>query len=140
MMTGMDAGGLVRADFGNLKAITVPQVIPAPNRAWSAAEWNSIQQGFIASEMEERWLALVEGDRLYIHRSWTGYGIYEAQFAQVKDDWHIVEAVVEGNEQTYGRGSDEYETGFLELTIRNVLLNDWDEELWRALRRIRWPG
>jgi hypothetical protein len=139
-MIGMEPHGLVRADFGNLHAITAPQLIPAPDRAWSADEWTSIQQGFVATEMEKRWLALVEGDRLYIHRSWTRYGIYEAQFARVTEGWHIVEAVVEGNHQRYGRGSDEYETGFLELTIRNVLLNDWDDELWRGLRRIRWPG
>jgi hypothetical protein len=61
---------------------------------------------------------LVERDRLYLHRSWTGHGVYEAQFARVKDGWHIVEAVVEGNELTYRRGSDEFETGSLELVIR----------------------
>jgi hypothetical protein len=136
MMTGMEAHRLVRADFERLHAIASPQLIPAPERAWSATEWNSIERGFRASEMEERWLALVEGDRLYLYRSWTGYGIYEARFAQVTDVWHIVEAVVEGNDLTYRRGSDAYETGFLELIIRGVLLDEWDDELWQAIQRI----
>ena len=87
--------------------------------------------------MEERWLALVENDRLYLHRSWTGYGVYEAHFAQVEDSWRIVEAVVEGDDVTYRRGSDEYETGFLKLFICGVLLNEWDDELWQTVQRMR---
>jgi hypothetical protein len=87
--------------------------------------------------MNERWLALVENDRLYLHRSWTGYGVYEAQFAQVEDSWRIVEAVVEGNGVTYGRGSDGYETGFLKLLICGVLLDEWDDELWQKIQRMR---
>jgi hypothetical protein len=136
MMTGMEVPGLVRADFEPLHAITSPQPIPAPDRVWSSIEWNAIQRGFRASEMEERWLALVENDRLYFHRSWTGFGVYEAQFAQVDDSWRIVAAVVEGDGERYRRGSDEYETGFLELLIRGVLLDEWDDELWESLRRM----
>ena len=51
-------------------------------------------------------------------------GAYEAQFAQVEGGWRIVEAVVEGDDVTYRRGSDEHETGFLKLVISGVLLNE----------------
>jgi len=31
--------------------------------------------------MDDRWHAYVVDCRLYLHRSWTGYGVFEAQFA-----------------------------------------------------------
>jgi hypothetical protein len=53
--------------------------------------------------MDDRWDAYVEADQLFLHRSWTGLGIYEAQFAEADGGWRICEAVVAGDGTTYRR-------------------------------------
>jgi len=42
-----------------------------------------IRLGYIPSIMDEKWFILMEEDRLYAHRSWTGLGVYEAAFTPV---------------------------------------------------------
>ncbi|MFC7740385.1 hypothetical protein ACFQXA_04630 [Nocardiopsis composta] len=46
--------------------------------------------------MDDKWHALVEGDRLHLHRSWTGHGVYEADFAADGAGRRIVRARGEG--------------------------------------------
>lgn len=35
-----------------------------------------IKEGFLPKEMEDKWFMYYEDDKLFIHRSWTGYCIY----------------------------------------------------------------
>jgi hypothetical protein len=99
-----------------------PQSIPPPSKRWTQAEWTQIKQGFVPAAMEDKWFAFVEDDRLYLHRSWTGFGVYEAQFASEDRGWAIAEALVAGDHDTYRRGSDAYESLQLELLIDAGLL------------------
>jgi hypothetical protein len=91
--------------------------------------------------MEEKWDAFVEGNRLYLHRSWTGNGIYEVQFARDGDAWVISELLVCGNPERYRRGGDAFEVAQVEGLIDGVLLGDWEAPSvtrWReALRNGR---
>jgi hypothetical protein len=83
--------------------------------------------------MEEKWIAFVEDTRLFLHRSWTGYGIYEADFRQAGDGWKIVHAVVESDPERYKHRSDEQETTLLECWIRGLLLGERDPELGKRV-------
>jgi hypothetical protein len=71
--------------------------------------------------MDDKWDAYVEGQRLFLHRSWTGKGIYEAQFVREPDGWRISRAVVEGDQSSYRRQGDEYESALLEALIEGNL-------------------
>ncbi len=84
--------------------------------------------------MDDRWLALVEDDRLFLHRSWTGLGVYEAQFALGSDGWSITELVVSGDRSTYRRASDAYETLHVEALIDGNVLGKWDTKARTRLR------
>jgi hypothetical protein len=42
---------------------------------------DTIRRGHRSQDMDDKWHAFVEDQRLYLHRSWTGMGVYEAQFA-----------------------------------------------------------
>jgi hypothetical protein len=75
-----DQQPLVRADFRTLYRVRSPAPIPPPGRLWSATEWAAIRRGHRSRDLDDRWHAFVESDRLYLHRSWTGHGVYEAQF------------------------------------------------------------
>lgn len=42
-----------------------------------------IKQGFIPQEMEDKWFIYYEDDKLFIHRSWTGYCIYIVDMSEM---------------------------------------------------------
>ena len=63
-----------RSDWNN-EPLKDPQPIPAPARIWTAEEMEHIRRGYIPHMMEEKWFIFVEDDRLFAHRSWTGFGI-----------------------------------------------------------------
>jgi hypothetical protein len=68
--------------------------------------------------------AFTENDRLFLHRSWTGYGVYEAVFARDANGQMIVEAIVCGDVDKYSRRSNHDESAQLCEVINWVLLND----------------
>jgi hypothetical protein len=74
--------------------------------------------------MDDKWHAFVEDDRLFLHRSWTGFGVYEAQFARGSDGWAITELLVSGDRNTYRRATDVYEALFVEVLIDGVCWRD----------------
>lgn len=84
--------------------------------------------------MDDKWHAFVEDDRLFLHRSWTGRGIYEAQFAHDDAGWFIAELLVSGDREHYRRAGHAYEALFVEVIIDGVLLEQWDTEAQARLR------
>ena len=122
---------LTRESFSNLASVQRPAQIPVPKRVWSSEDWAQLSLGHRAAEMEDKWHAYVERDRLFLHRSWTGRGIYEALFGESELGWAIVEVVVESDPDSYQRHGDEAETLLLELTIESVLLDRFQEQKWR---------
>ena len=89
-----DAARLPPDDFRGLMPVAMAEAIPPPDRVWSDEDWRVIEQGHKSADVDDKWNALVEGHRLHMHRSWTGRGIYEAEFAQVPGGWQIVAAAV----------------------------------------------
>ena len=63
--------------------------LPEIRREFSERELEQIRRGFCPRDMEDRWFVFMEGDRLYLHRSWTGFCIYEAVLS---DEGRILEA------------------------------------------------
>lgn len=45
-------------------------------KALTEEELSLIQEGHKPQEMEDKWFMFVEKDKLFIHRSWTGFCIY----------------------------------------------------------------
>ncbi|GAA2605339.1 ADP-ribosylglycohydrolase family protein [Actinomadura fulvescens] len=102
-----------------------PAPLPPPDRIWAPYEWETIRRGLVPAEMEEKWFAYVEADRLHLHRSWTGYKIYEAFFQPVDGGLQITEAWIERDRGIYKGGDDEHETGVLHGMIERLLLGYW---------------
>ncbi len=83
-----------------------------------------IRLGYIPHMMEEKWFIFMEENRLFLHRSWTGLGVYEATFTSVAGGYVIKSAVVTGDETQYSRPSDQDETLILEMLIAGHLLDE----------------
>ncbi len=103
--------------------ITAPVPLPAPDRVWTREEMDSIRLGHQPVSMDEKWFIYCRHDRLYLHRSWTGHGIYEAQFEKTEDGYRIAEAVVTNDPKRYRRTkTDNEESEQLEALIAGWLL------------------
>lgn len=78
-----------------LVPIIAPRPLPPPEGTWSSEQWSRLQGGMYPGGMDYRWSSYLIDRRLFLHRSWTGQGIFEVEFASVDEGWHLIAAVVE---------------------------------------------
>jgi len=79
------------------------------NYKFTEDQMNRLRRGNIPKEMEDKWFWFMEGNTLYIHRSWTGYCIYIVDFSD--SDEHKV--TVNNDPDEYGINDIESEKSFL---------------------------
>ena len=116
---------VTRASLRRVQPILVPVPMALlPDRVWSGAEWQRIKLGYEAQDMDEKWNVFVEGSVTYLHRSWTGHGIFEASFSPTDNGWIISSALVESDPARYRRSSDEYDRAMLEAVLSSVVLGE----------------
>ena len=121
---------VTRASLRGVQRILVPVPMPLlPDRAWSHAEWQQIKLGYEAQDMDEKWSVFVEDSVAYLHRSWTGHGIFEASFCQTDNGWIISAALVESDPARYRHSSDEYDRTMLEAVLSRIVLGEAAAEL-----------
>jgi|SRR6266545_53137 len=125
---------VTRDQLPELTPLAMPEPLPPPPRRWSDAEWAVICRGHRSQDMDDKWHAFVESNRPFLHRSWTGRGVYEARFIRGEDGWSITELLVCGDRSTYRRASDAYEALLVEAIIDGVLLANWDTNAWTRLQ------
>jgi hypothetical protein len=115
----------------DIQSIAIPQPMPLlPGRIWSDDDWQRIQLGYRSRGMDEKWDVFAEDDVVFLHRSWTGRGIFEATFAQADGGgWRIAEAVVERDRARYRSEDDEYDCLMLELVLSSIALGEPAQEL-----------
>ncbi|MFE2889344.1 hypothetical protein [Streptomyces sp. NPDC059272] len=80
--------------------------------------------------MDEKWDVFTEGEVVFLHRSWTGNGVFAATFAPVDGGgWRIASAVVKRDAERYGNADDVYGCLMLELVISAIVLGEPAPEL-----------
>ncbi|MFI1187025.1 hypothetical protein [Streptomyces californicus] len=105
-------------------------MLQLPQRIWSDEDWERIERGCAARDMDEKWDVFTEGEVVFLHRSWTGYGLFAATFAPVHGGgWRIASAVVERDGERYGGTDDAYDCVLLELVITAIVLGEPAPEL-----------
>ena len=116
---------LTRESFDGLEPIVRPEPLAQlPDRVWTAAEWERIRLGRRARSMDEKWHVFTEGDVVFMHRSWTGRGIYEVTFSMFGDGGRtMTSAVVETDPERHRRpNGDERDRRMVELVIDTIVL------------------
>jgi hypothetical protein len=69
--------------------------------------------------MDDRWFAFAEESTVYMHRSWTGMGVFRAEFEQTDKGWVIARAVAQ-------RDLDDSE--MLEMVVGVILDGPTDDD------------
>lgn len=87
-------------------------------------EMDLIRQGYIPEEMEEKWFIYVEGNWLYLHRSWTGFCIYMVRFEEQDGRFVVAEAWASQDDTIRNIVSPEHDALQLRSIIRLLLLDE----------------
>ncbi|MEU1710274.1 hypothetical protein ABZ478_33760 [Streptomyces sp. NPDC005706] len=126
---------LTRQSFRRLNPISTPRpVSQLPDRVWTDEDWDRIRHGYRARDMDEKWNLFVEDDVLYMHRSWTGHGVYEVSFAPAAGRGRrIASAVVEADGKRHRSMGDAYDCLMMELVISAIVLGEPAAELRAGL-------
>ena len=91
-------------------------------RVFSSEEMERIKYGLIPEEMEDKWFIYYEEDRLYFHRSWTGYRIYVVEFQKREDQCVISRVQANRDAEQYTEKNDEHDVKILSFLIDLLLL------------------
>jgi hypothetical protein len=84
-----------RAEWRNLKPLSEGKRRIGYHRHLSAIEWSILASGVLPESMDDKWFVFSEGDRVWIHRSWTGMCMYELVVAERADGAEITDVWVE---------------------------------------------
>ena len=117
----MEAKAVSRDDWKLHKMSKAHATIPV-NREFSAGEMESIKSGFRPDSMDDHWFIFFEKDRLYIHRSWTGYCIFIVQFSKEARGYVASELLTNRNPKQFGPRDDSYDAQVAFWVIDHFLL------------------
>ena len=91
-------------------------------RAFTGDERAKLARGLVPREMEDKWFIFLEGDVLYLHRSWTGTCVYVVRLVERDGASVVDEAWVNRNPAEYTSTDDEYDARLLGFLIDRLLL------------------
>jgi len=92
---------------------------------FTQAEMEQIRLGYIPEVMEEKWFIYMEGDWLYLHRSWTGLCVYMIRFKQKGGGFLVVEAWASRDAKKRNWISSEHDARELASIIHLLLLDEY---------------
>ena len=76
----------------------------ALDRRYTASEYEHLAEGEIPRVQDDRWFIWVGDDHVvHVHRSWTGFEIYEVRLQPCTDGYEVAEAWVNGDPAQYER-------------------------------------
>ncbi len=81
-----------------------------------------ISHGLIPKEMEDKWHIYLDGNTLYLHRSWSGHCIYKIEFTRDSEKYSAVKTIVNRDPEQYRETNDSYDSKMLHFLISNLLL------------------
>ena len=92
-------------------------------KVYSPEEFDRIKLGLIPKEMEDKWFIYFENQSLNIHRSWTGYHIYQITIQSQEDNtYKIIQTLVNRNKDQYNQQNYEYDVLLIDYLIDRLLL------------------
>jgi hypothetical protein len=112
-----------RQSWQNLKPLPAQRAQLSIQQAFTEQEYERIRLGFIPEHMEDKWFLFTEEDTLYIHRSWTGYCIYQLGFIKESINYFVGKGFVNRDQSQYSGTDDSYDEKMAVFLIDHLLLN-----------------
>jgi hypothetical protein len=111
-----------RQSWPSLKPLPAKRSRLSLQRAYTEQEYERIRLGFIPERMEDKWFIFAEHNTLYIHRSWTGYCIYQLTLIKEDTKYAVSEAFANRDETQYSGGENPYDEKLVMFLIDHLLL------------------
>jgi len=86
------------------------------DRTYSPEEFRRIQEGHIPHQMEDKWFSFYEEPWLYLHRSWTGYCVYQVRFELSENRARPMESLANRDQEQH-RSTEERDAQLLALLL-----------------------
>lgn len=113
-----------RQSWSNLQPLPVQHSILSLQREFTELEYERLCNGLIPERMEHKWFIFLEADVLYVHRSWTGYCIYQLSLTRENSTYAIRSALVNRDPNQYTWVDDCYDEKLLMFLIDHLLLGE----------------
>ena len=120
---------IARQDSWQTEPMPKANRVLAYSAKFTSKQFERISQGLIPESMDDRWLVYMEDDVLHIHRSWTGFCIYQVRFQERGGRHFVGEALANRDPAQYGEPDqvfdakwDDYNAKHLDWLIRCLLL------------------
>ena len=84
----------------------------------------AIRKGYIPSAMEEKWFSYFVNNKLYQHRSWTGFLIDSISFVEERGGLRAVQADVNRQREQYSQTDDAEDVARIELMVRELAVQN----------------
>lgn len=115
-------------DWNDLHEMPACRTILRPALHYTAEEMEKIQRGFCPTVMEQKWFLYFTGDRLRMHRSWSGFLIFDVGFErEPAGGASVTEVIVNRDPRQSGGKDDEEDLKLVENLIWGHLLEPLDE-------------
>lgn len=115
-------------DWTDLKSMPERHTVLYPKLRFNPDEMANIRRGFFPTVMEQKWFLYFTGDRLRMHRSWTGVLIFDVGFAfDPKGGAYVTDVIVNRESREYSNTDDDEDLKLLEEIIRSHLLQPLEE-------------
>lgn len=111
-----------RQSWNNLQPLPAKRAALTPRREYSEPELEQMRLGFIPERMEDKWFLFMEGNTLYVHRSWTGNCIYQMELAKEGAGYVPRTVFVNREESQYAGSDDLYDEKLLLYLVDYLLL------------------
>jgi hypothetical protein len=111
-----------RKDSWKTERMPAQTSVLAYQEEFSSEEFERISRGLIPEQMEDKWFIYLEGDILQLHRSWTGFCIYQVEFAIEGERRAVRRALVNRDHRQYRGTDDVHDSRLLHFLISNLLL------------------
>jgi hypothetical protein len=88
------------------------------SKKFSNQEMTKMKQGSIPESQDDKWFIFYEDNKLYFHRSWTGFCIYIVKFEEKDDGYTTTEVIINRNKKQYTSENDA-----IDVDVVNILLD-----------------
>lgn len=107
------------AGRGSWRALPMPdQITELGGKLWLEERTaRQLRVGHIPVSMDDRWFVFCEGDRVFVHRSWTGICIFEATLRRTRDGAELCDARVNRDPEQYASRDDAGDWALLALVV-----------------------
>jgi ADP-ribose pyrophosphatase YjhB (NUDIX family) len=115
-------------DWNELREMALRSTVLYPRLNFTAEQMERIKRGFFPTVMEQKWFLYFTGDRLRMHRSWTGFLIYDVGFTfDSTGGASVTDVIVNRDPDQYGNTDDEEDLKLVQEIIRGHLLDPLEE-------------